>query len=666
MCAAALFALFYINTSDLKCQVCAVQLWTYQLAATAAICRHNWQAQKRFILSSAYSNYCYTIDRGTAVSDLKKLTTKEQMTAIGGVARLSFQIAPGPVLFKLVGAFIDAVLPIVTTYFAARTTTALVAAYSGDNSAGRQAILFVIITALLGLLMTVWRSIDNYIQAKMRYTVEAAVSDRMYAHFLSLEFWRYDDKETADLYDRALKFSQFFAYIFDRIASIISQLIGVAAAVIALALLEPWLALVVLVAILPGVYLQFRLSRKQIAHWNENVEVRRAQSMLEWHLGQPRDIAELRLYGMVDFMLRHRRKLRDSDEKGRIDFEKMFMPLRIISDGLEAVVEVGALVWISLQIIARNHPVGQFLYVQQVVSRAMQSAASFVSTLGQIDEDIANLFDYEQFMRLPTLAGGGKVLTAPPQQIIFEKVSFSYPGSKTPALQNVSFSISAGRHVAIVGENGAGKSTLIKLLTGLYQPTEGRILLDGIPLTEYDIASWHKQLGVLQQEFIHYSFATAGDNVCFGDVDGAHDHQRMLEALQLAEADQFVEKLPLGAKTYVNNWMEDDAGNKGVELSGGQWQRLALARDFYRHAAIVILDEPTSAIDALAEARIFNHLFNNNQRTVVTISHRLSTVQKADTIFMLENGTLVESGTHAELVAQGSRYVRMFESQLSH
>lgn len=598
------------------------------------------------------------------MSDKKKLTAVEQFKAIGGVARLSFKVASGPVLFKLAGAFIDAILPIVTIYFAALTTTALVSAYGGDEVAGRQAVGFVIVTALLGLILTVWRSVDNFIQAKMRYVVEAAVSDRMYAHFLALEFWRYDDKDTADLYDRALKFSDFFAWVFDRIASLISQLIGLITAIVALALFEPWLAIAIFIAIAPGVYLQYRLSRKQIAHWNENVEVRRAKNMLEWSLGQPNLISELRLYGMVNFMLRHRRKLRDTDEKGRIEFEKTFMPLRVASDALEAAVELGVLVWISFQIIARIHPVGQFLYVQQVVSRAMQNASSFISTLGQIDEDIANLFDYEQFMQLPTRANDGNKLAEPPQQITFDNVSFAYPGSKIPVLQNVSFTISAHQHVAIVGENGAGKSTLVKLLSGLYQPTSGKVLLDGIDLAEYDTASWHKQLGVLQQEFIHYNFANAGDNVRFGDVDSHYTPERMQEALKLAEAEQFVNKLPQGIDTYVNNWMEDSKGNKGVDLSGGQWQRLALARDFYRRAPIIILDEPTSAIDALAESRIFDHLFADRKRTVITISHRLSTVQKADVILMLEDGVLVESGTHAELVTKKGRYVRMFKSQL--
>lgn len=598
------------------------------------------------------------------MADKRNLSNREQVRAVLGVASLSFKVAPGAVLFKLVGAVLDAVLPIITTYYAALTTSALVSAYGGSDAAGSQAIRYVIITAALGLLLTVWSSLDNYIQAKMRYVVEARVSDHMYAHFLNLDFWRYDDKETADLYDRALQFSRFFAWVFDRIATIISQLIGMASAVIALALFEPALALIILVAIIPGVVIQFKLSRRQIAHWNENVEVRRAQNMLEWHLGQPRYISELRLYGMVDFLLRHRRKLRDTDEKGRIEFEKKFLPQRILSDALEAGVEVGALIWITLQIIARNQPVGQFVYVQQIVSRALRSANMFISTLGSIDEDIANLFDYQQFMALPTATKGGARLNDVPQLIELRNISFSYPGSKAKAVDNISLKINKNQHIAIVGENGAGKSTLIKVLTGLYQPTEGEILLDGKNLSEFEVASWHRQLGVLQQEFIHYNFANAGDNVRFGDVDSEFSEAKLQAALQEAEADKFVSKLPKGPKTYVNNWMEDNEGTKGVDLSGGQWQRLALARDFYRNAPIVILDEPTSAIDALAEARIFRRLFADNKRTVITISHRLSTVEKADIIFMLEDGKLVETGTHKELVEIKGRYYRMFESQI--
>lgn len=600
-----------------------------------------------------------------AEAEKKSLTLREQMRAVGGVAKISFKAAPGAVIFKLLGALVSALLPILTTYYAALTTTALADAYNGKPGAKEQIITYVIITAVLGLVMTVWRSLDTYVQSKMRYVVETRVSNQMYEHFLSLDFWRYNDKDTADLYDRAKKFSQFFAYIFDRIATIISQLIATISAIIALGFVNWWLALIIFLALIPGVYVQFRLSRRQVKHWNDHVETRRMLALIEWNMLEPRFISELRLYNMVDHLLRLRLRLRDDDEKKRVEIERQNVPLTLLSDVLAAAAEVGALLWVSLQVIAHKQPLGQFVYVQQMVSRAINSASSLVSTLAGIDEDVANLFDYERFMQLPIRKPHGKILTAAPQTIIFDKVSFHYPAEGSPAvLKSISLQIEQNQHVAIVGENGAGKSTLIKLLTGLYSPTSGSVRLDDTPVDDIDIVSWHRQLGVLQQDFISYGFATARENVEFGDVDAPRDETKFQEALRDAEATEFLRKLPKGVDSYVNNWMEDDEGNKGTDLSGGQWQRLALARDFYRAAPIIILDEPTSAIDALAEARIFERLFRGRKRTVVTISHRLSTIKKADVIYMLEDGELVETGTYEELVAKKASFYTMFKSQL--
>jgi ATP-binding cassette subfamily B protein len=599
------------------------------------------------------------------MSKRKSLTPAQQVRAVAGVARLTFVSAPGAVIFKLLGSLINALLPIATTFFAARTTTELVAAFNGSAGAKHLVLMYVIITAVLGLVMTVWSSLDNYVQAKMRYVVEMRVSTRMFEHFLSLDFWRYDDKHTADLYDRAQKFSQFFAWIFDRIAQIVSQLISMVSAVIALVYVSWQLALLITVAIIPGLVVQFRLSRRQIKHWNQNVEIRRTLNMVEWNMLQPRFIGELRLYGVVDYLLRLRARLRDKDEKARVNIERQNIPLVILSDMLESVAQVGALIWVSLQVIAHAQPLGQFVYVQQMVSRAIGSASRLVSTLSSIDGDVANLFDYEEFMRLPVRPSGGASIKAAPQTIEFRGVSFHYPGKKSPdVLQNVSLTIGRGQRIAIVGENGAGKSTLIKLLTGLYQPSKGTLLVDDMPLQDIDITAWHKQLGVLQQDYIAYNFATAGDNVRYGDIEAPRDDKRLERALHEAEATSFVAKLPRGVDSYVNNWMEDDDGNKGTDLSGGQWQRLALARDFYRSAPIVILDEPTSAIDALAEARIFERLFAKGDRTVITISHRLSTVKKADVIYMLQDGQVVETGTHDELIANKGAFYHMFESQI--
>jgi ATP-binding cassette subfamily B protein/ATP-binding cassette subfamily C protein len=230
-------------------------------------------------------------------------------------------------------------------------------------------------------------------------------------------------------------------------------------------------------------------------------------------------------------------------------------------------------------------------------------------------------------------------------------------------LHDISLRIQANEHVAVVGENGAGKSTLIKLITGIYEPTEGEVLLDNEPLREFDISSWHRQLAVLKQDFTRYLFASAHDNIAFGDVS-KHDEKELDNALIAAEAKTFIEKLPRGLESYLYNWMEDSEGNKGVEISGGQWQRVALARNFYRDAPIIILDEPTSAIDALAETRIFERLFKHRDKTIITVSHRLTTVKKADMIYMMEDGRIVEQGNYAELLEKRGEFYKMFEAQL--
>jgi ATP-binding cassette subfamily B protein/ATP-binding cassette subfamily C protein len=594
----------------------------------------------------------------------KKLTKKQYFVAIAQVGKITYQAAPLMVVMQLIGAVVSAILPLVTTYYAALTTTALANAYAGDENAGQQAIQFVIITSILGIAMTAWRSIEQYMTQMMRYKIEAGISDRMYEHFLSLDFWRYDDKETADLYDRAKQFSQFFAYVFDRLAGIVTQFIAMLTGIIALVLVNWILGVILLVAIIPGIFIQFKLSRAQTKHWNENVEVRRAKGQIEWSLFQPQYIAELRLYSLVRHLLNLRIKLRDKDEKKRIEFERKYISKRLGADTLEAGAEVAALLFTVSQIIARAQPVGQFLYVQQVVSRALGGASSFVGQINTIDEDLANLFDYQEFMALPRHHSGHHRLQAAPEEITVSNISFKYPNSEVEVLKDISLTIKKNQHVAIVGENGAGKSTLIKILTGLYSPTEGSVLLDGEDLRDVHTEDWHRLMGVLRQDYLAFGFATARENITFGDVSKPYSEENFNKAVDQAEARKFLEKLPKGYDSYVHPWMEDSDGNSGTDLSGGQWQRLALARNFYRNSPILVLDEPTSAIDALAEERIFRHIFANKQRTVITISHRLTTVEKADVIYMLENGEVVEQGTHSELVKKRGAYYTMFKSQL--
>jgi ATP-binding cassette subfamily B protein/ATP-binding cassette subfamily C protein len=597
-------------------------------------------------------------------TEKRKLSSRERTTAILRVAKLTYNAAPLAVIVKIIGSIVTAVLPIVTTYFAALTTTELAEAYAGNQGAGDKALLFVLITAALGVTMTAWSSFEQYINELTRYRVEAAMNDRMYEHFLSLDFWRYDDKTTADLFDKAKNFANFFAYVFDRLAGLVTQFITMLAGLVALVFVSWWLGIILIAAVVPSVIIQFKLSRKQIEHWNNNVETRRAKNMIEWQMFEPKYIAELRLYGMARYLLDLRMKLRDTDEKERIEFERQYIFKRFGADTLQAGAEVIALVYTTLQIIAHAQPIGQFLYVQQVVSRALSGSSGFVGQLNTLDEDLANLFDYQEFMQLPLSQRDGKQLEGQPDLVELKGISFHYPQTDSDVLTDVSLSIKKGQHIAIVGENGAGKSTLIKILTGLYRPTKGELLLDGVSLDEYAVGSWHALLGVLQQNYLAYIFANARDNIYFGNVSAPLSAERLDDAIDRAEARTFLGKLPKGLDSFLSTWMEHNDGTNGVDLSGGQWQRLALARNFYRNSPIIILDEPTSAIDALAESRIFKRLFEDRKRTVIAISHRLTTVERSDMIYMLKDGRVVEQGTHKELVAKRGAYYTMFESQI--
>lgn len=594
-----------------------------------------------------------------------KLTFRQYLHALAKVAKRSFQIAPSAAIIQVVNSVMSAVLPIVTTYFAALTTTALAEAYAGEDGAADRSLLLVVVTALVGILTLAWNSISQYISQKTQYILDTVIEDELMMQFSRLPFALYDDKDVVDMYEKAQRFSFYFGRIFNSLGAVASGVLSTIGACIALLFVSPGVALAVVIAIVPGILLQIRLARQQMKHWETNITLRRRQNNMGWMLREPRFMAEVRVYGLARQLIAYYAEARDKDEKARLGFELRMIWKRLAADVVAAAVELGSLVWIALQIINRAQPIGQFLYVQQMVSRAIGSASSLAAQLGSMDEDLANLVDYQAFMELSTEDDSGKELASLPQEITLNNISFRYPKTDKMVLDGVSIRIPQGQHVAVVGENGAGKSTLVKLLMGLYQPTSGEILLDNQKLQNVSLSSWHRQIALLGQEFALYGFATIRENITFGSIDKRPTKRAIDEAMEKAEFTSVTNKLKHGVDTYVWRWMaEDDDDTTATELSGGQQQRLALARSFYRNSPIIILDEPTSAIDALAESRIFKRLFLEKNKTIITISHRLTTVEKADIIYMMESGKVVEQGTHKELVAKQGKYYQMFESQI--
>ncbi|MFN8674284.1 MAG: ABC transporter ATP-binding protein [Candidatus Sericytochromatia bacterium] len=243
--------------------------------------------------------------------------------------------------------------------------------------------------------------------------------------------------------------------------------------------------------------------------------------------------------------------------------------------------------------------------------------------------------------------------------IVFENVTFSYPNASKPAIENISFTIKKGEKLAIVGGNGSGKTTLIKLLTKLYTPEKGRILLDGKDLKDWDMNELHKRVGVIFQDFIHYQFSVS-ENIGVGDIDNIEDSNTIHKASEKGMALPFISNMPAGFKTQLGTWFRG-----GQELSLGQWQKIALSRAFMRKKAdILVLDEPTSAMDAESEIEIFEQIRNlTENQMAILISHRFSTVRNADKIIVIEKGTILESGSHQELMELGGKYSKLFTLQ---
>lgn len=240
----------------------------------------------------------------------------------------------------------------------------------------------------------------------------------------------------------------------------------------------------------------------------------------------------------------------------------------------------------------------------------------------------------------------------------FEDVSFKYPGSEKYAVRNLSFHLKAGETLALVGENGAGKTTVVKLLARLYEPTSGRILLDGVPLQKYDYNEFRKQTGIIFQDYVKFMF-TAKENIATGNIEQLNNVDLVKDSAEKSLADFVVKNLPKGYDQMLGKRFEN-----GVELSGGQWQKIALARAYMRDAQLVILDEPTSALDARAEDEVFQRFAElTKEKTSVIISHRFSTVRIADRILFLENGTKLEMGMHQELLEYNGKYAELFQLQ---
>ena len=422
-----------------------------------------------------------------------------------------------------------------------------------------------------------------------------------------------------------------------------------------------WAVVVLILAAMPVFIAETKFAGEGFRLFSWRAPETRQQNYLENLLAREDFVTEVKLYQLGEMLLGRYRGLFD-----QLYGEDRDLTLRRGLWGyLLSLISTGAFylayAWIVLETVLGKISLGDMTMYLTVFRQGQSTFSNALTSIGGMYEDnlyLSNLYDFLE-EEVPRSWGKATIGLDSQDGIRFENVSFTYPGSSKPALRNISLHLKPREKLAIVGENGSGKTTLIKLLTRLYTPDSGRIFLDGLDLQEWDVDVLRRRIGVIFQNFVRYQF-TVGENIGVGDVEHLENKTNWQTAAQKGMAQSFIDQLPQSFQTQLGRWFKE-----GQELSGGQWQKIALSRAFMRSQAdILVLDEPTSAIDAQAEFEIFNHFraITQNQM-VLLISHRFSTVRMADKILVIENGEVIEQGTHEELLQVRGRYAKLFQLQ---
>ncbi len=554
------------------------------------------------------------------------------------------------------------VLPAVIAYIGQLIVDGVVAAMAATDPDTSHVLWLIVLEALVVIAVAASQRGLSVSQSLLRALLGQRVNVMILEKALTLQLANFEDSEFYDKLTQARReASSRPLSLVNRTFGLVQNAVSLTSYAVLLYAFSPWAVLILIGAGLPSFFAEAKFSGDAFRLFRWRSPDTRMQMYLETVIAREDGVKEVKLFGLGPQLLQRYRdifkKLFTEDRRLTLRRDSWGFVLGLLSTGAF----YGAYAWIVITTIHGGITLGAMTMYLVLFRQGQAAVGASLSAISGMYEDnlyLSNLYDYLG-QPVPTRHGDATHGPEPERGLEFRNVSFAYPGTTTKALNNVSFQIAPGQSLALVGENGSGKTTLIKLLTRLYEPTEGSILLDGLSLSDWDLEALRQRTGVIFQDFGRYQFSV-GENIGAGDVRHIDDADRWAAAAETGMAAPFIKDMPEGYDTQLGRWFKG-----GRELSGGQWQKIALSRAFMRSDAdILVLDEPTAAMDAASEAAIFDH-FQSQSGTKMTIliSHRFSTVRAADRIIVIHDGEILEQGNHESLLAENGQYASLFRLQ---